>query len=172
MPTTEELAGWRACPGCGAELEHGEGSVSCPACGLCVYAGPAPTASAIVVDDRGRVLLSRRGGEPGEGLWDLPGGFIDEGEGPLDALRRELREEAGVEIEPGDFLVGLPDRYGDEGAWTINFYWTARIGSGEPQAADDVAEFRWFAPEELPPRAEFAFANTVEALEAWGAGRP
>jgi ADP-ribose pyrophosphatase YjhB (NUDIX family) len=167
MPTTEELTEWHSCPRCGSGLKHAEGSVACPECGLSVYAGPAPTASAVLVDDQGRVLLSRRAGEPGEGLWDLPGGFMDEGETPLETLRRELREEAGVEIEPGDFLAGLPDRYGEDGGWTINLYWTARIAAGEPKAADDVAEFRWFAADELPPRAEFAFANTIEALEAW-----
>jgi ADP-ribose pyrophosphatase YjhB (NUDIX family) len=167
MPTKEELAGWRSCPRCGEALEHGEGRASCPHCGVKVYAGPAPTASAVVVDDDGRVLLSRRAGDPGGGQWDLPGGFIDEGEGPLEALRRELDEEAGVELERLEYLVGLPDRYGDEGPWTLNFYWTACIASGEPEPADDVAEFRWFAPNDLPPAEEFAFRNTVEALDAW-----
>jgi ADP-ribose pyrophosphatase YjhB (NUDIX family) len=169
MPAASELESWRNCPRCGETLVHENGSVRCPACGLSVYANPAPTASAVIVDDGGRVLLSRRAGEPGEGLWDLPGGFIDEGEYPLDALRRELREEAGVEIQPGAFLAGVPDRYGDDGAWTLNLYWEARVASGEPRAADDVAEFRWFSREALPRREEFAFPNTVELLESWGA---
>ena len=94
MPTSEELAGWRACPRCETGLEHGEGAVSCPACGLVVYATPAPTASALVLDRDGRFLLARRAGDPGKGLRDSPGGFMDEGEGPLETLRRELHEEA------------------------------------------------------------------------------
>jgi ADP-ribose pyrophosphatase YjhB (NUDIX family) len=169
MPTAEDLSDWRTCPRCGAALEHDEGSVSCSACSLSVYASPAPTSSAVVLDDSGRVLLARRAGEPGEGLWDLPGGFIDEGEDPLTTLRRELLEEAGVEVEPEEFLGGLPDRYGPDGPWTMNLYWTARTVSGEPVAADDVAEFQWFGPNELPPREEFAFANTVEILDRWQA---
>jgi ADP-ribose pyrophosphatase YjhB (NUDIX family) len=169
MPTSEELAEWRRCPRCGAELERETGSLSCPACGLSVHAGPAPTASALVLDSHGRVLLARRVGDPGAGLWDLPGGFVEEGEGALDTLRRELREEAGVEIEPLELVGSLPDRYGEGGVWTVNFYWTARIASGgEPRAADDVAEFAWFASDELPPPREFAFRNTVEVLELWG----
>ncbi|MGH3092154.1 MAG: NUDIX domain-containing protein [Gaiellaceae bacterium] len=168
MPTAEELAGWRACPRCGAGLEHEDASVSCPSCGLSVYANPAPTASALLADGDGRVLLTRRAGEPGEGLWDLPGGFVDEGEDALETLRRELREELGVEIEPGPLVGSLPDRYGEGGPWTINFYWEARIVSGEPAPADDVADLGWFPRDALPPTEEFAFRNTVEILELWG----
>ena len=168
MPTTEELADWRVCPRCEASLERNEGSVFCPSCGLSVYANPAPTASALVLDDQGRVLLARRAGDPGEGLWDLPGGFMDQGEAPLETLRRELREEAGVDLEIGDYFDATPDRYGENGPWTMNLYWLARIPSGEPEPSDDVAEFAWFAPGALPRRDEFAFRNTVEILDRWG----
>jgi ADP-ribose pyrophosphatase YjhB (NUDIX family) len=131
-----------------------------------VYANPAPTASAVIVDDRGRVLLARRAAEPGKGRWDLLGGFIDEGEPPLDALRREIDEEIGTEVEVGDFVGGFHDVYGDDGPPTLNFYWTARL-RGEPRPSDELAELGWFEPDELPPRNEFAFANTLEALRAW-----
>ena len=53
-----------------------------------------------VVVDRGRVLLVRRGNEPLKGHWSLPGGAVDVGETLRDAIRREVREETGVEIEP------------------------------------------------------------------------
>lgn len=168
MPTREELAGWATCPRCGARLAHSDASVTCPECGLSVHASPAPTASALLVDPDGRVLLTRRAGDPGEGLWDLPGGFLEEGEDALGALARELREELGVEIQPGRLVGSLPDRYGEGGPWTINFYWEARVVSGEPSAADDVADARWVPREELPPRGEFAFENTVGILELWG----
>jgi ADP-ribose pyrophosphatase YjhB (NUDIX family) len=170
MATAEELAAWRLCPRCAAELEHAEVSVTCPGCGFSAYANPAPTASALLVDRSGRILLSRRADAPKAGLWDLPGGFFDEGESPGEALRRELREETGVEVEPGAFVGGFPDRYGADGPWTINFYWEARVADGqpEPQAADDVAELRWFPRDALPPRGEFAFPNTLAVLEAWG----
>ena len=167
MATSDQLREWRACPRCGTGLEHGEGTVSCPSCGLQEYANPAPTASALVRDGD-RLLLARRAGEPGKGLWDLVGGFMDEGEEPLETLRRELREETGCEVEVGEFLGGLPDRYGDDGIWTINFYWEATL-RGEPQPGDDVAELAWFPREELPPRDEFAFANTIVLLERAGA---
>jgi 8-oxo-dGTP diphosphatase len=142
--------------------------VSCPSCGLSVHANPAPTASAIVQDAEGRVLLARRTGDPGAGLWDLLGGFIEEGEEALAALRRELREETALEIEPLEFLGGYPDRYGDGGIFTLNLYWTARIAGGQLEIdEDELAEVAWFAPHELPAEDEFAFENTVRALSDW-----
>jgi ADP-ribose pyrophosphatase YjhB (NUDIX family) len=51
----------------------------------------------------------------------------------------------------------------------VNLYWAATPAGGEPRAADDVAELAWFPPDELPPRDEFAFPNTIEILERAGA---
>jgi 8-oxo-dGTP diphosphatase len=169
MPTAAQLAEWRACPRCLTSLEHAERSIRCPSCGLEVYANPAPTVSAVVRDDRGRILLARRAFDPGAGLWDLLGGFMDEGEEPLETLRRELLEETGLTVEPGEYLGGIPDTYGQDGNATINVYWEARLTAGDPRPADDVAELAWFPADALPPRSEFAFANTVELLDRIGA---
>lgn len=122
-----------------------------------------------MVDDRGRVLLARRGIEPEQGKWDLPGGFLDEGEAPLDALRRELGEETGLTVEPVAFFDVVVDRYGegDDAQHTLNLYWTCRVVAGEPEAADDVAELEWFARDELPPDEELAFRNNARVLSRW-----
>src|SRR6266403_3322626 len=56
------------------------------------------TAGAVVSDDAGRVLLLHHRFRPGSG-WGIPGGFVQRGEQPDEALRRELREEVGLEIE-------------------------------------------------------------------------
>jgi ADP-ribose pyrophosphatase YjhB (NUDIX family)/catechol 2,3-dioxygenase-like lactoylglutathione lyase family enzyme len=159
-----DLRGWRWCPRCGAGVEvSGEGA-RCDACGYRAYANPAPAACALVLDGAGNVLLGRRARDPERGRWDALGGFVHEDEQLLDALRRELAEETGCEVEPLDYVGGYPDRYGDAGGATLNLYWTARIVSGEPRPADDVAELRWFALEELPPAHELAFANVGLAL--------
>ena len=166
------LHGWKVCPRCASPLGGDEARVECPACGFVFWANPQPTAGALVVDDEGRLLLARRAGELWHGYWDIPGGFLEEGEDPLDALRRELREETGLDVEPERFVGAWVDRYGDgpNAPSTLNLYWTARVaGGGEPQAADDVSELRWFAPGELPTDDELAFENVAKVLAAWRA---
>ena len=165
MPTVSELDGWRYCPRCRSELDREDRKVECPQCGFVTYAASKPTASAACVDDSGRVLLSRRGVEPFKGLWDVPGGFLEECEHPLECLHRELREEAGVEIEPLELLGIWMDVYGEGGECTLNLYWAARIVEGDPQPADDVAELRWFEPDEIPFE-ELAFGDLGEVLSA------
>jgi ADP-ribose pyrophosphatase YjhB (NUDIX family) len=163
------LQGWKYCPRCRSGLEGDEKRVECPECGFVAYGGgPVPTATAVVVDDEGRVLLGRRAVEPDKGRWDLPGGFIEDGEHPLDAVRRELREETSLEIEPLEFIGIFMDKYGyDSGAEnTLNLYWTARIVSGTMTPDDDVAELRWFEPAEIPWD-ELAFECNAQVLSAW-----
>jgi ADP-ribose pyrophosphatase YjhB (NUDIX family) len=160
------FADWSFCPRCGARIGVAGGRASCNACGFVAYAKSAPTASALIVDDAGRVLLARRAIEPDKDKWDLPGGFLEEGEHPLDGLRRELHEETGLDIEPRRFLGIWMDVYGDTRESTLNLYWLARA-EGEPHAADDVAELRWFPPDALPPSGELAFRVNKLVLDAW-----
>jgi 8-oxo-dGTP diphosphatase len=147
--------------------------MSCASCESRYYAQPAPAVSAIVVDEGGRLLLARRAFEPDAGLWDTPGGFLEEGEDPLAALRRELREETGLEIEPRSFLGAYMDTYGEgpEAGSVLNLAWEASVVSGEMQAADDVSELRWFPPEELPAEDELAFHWLAPFLREWAQGR-
>lgn len=169
-----ELSRWRFCPVCSAEIRVEEGrGADCPECGFRAWASSKPTACAILVDEDGRVLLARRAGEPFQGYWDLPGGFLDEGEHPLDGIRRELREETGLVVEPEDFVGVWIDRYGDaeDAHATLNLYWTARVLGGEAEAADDVSEIAWFGPDELPPAGQLAF-HIAEVLATWRQQHP
>ena len=166
------LFGWTSCPRCATTLEEEEENLSCPACGSVYYAESSPAVSALVVDDEDRVLLARRAFEPDAGLWDGPGGFLAEGEHPLDGLRRELAEETGADAEPGEFLGIFIDTYGQgPGANAVlNLVWKARVSSTELVPADDVSELRWFPTDSLPPEDELAFRWIGPALRIWFPG--
>jgi len=167
------LHGWRTCPRCEGRLDNdGTRAICGGRCGSIYYANSAPCVSALIEDGSGRLLLARRAIEPYLGLWDAPGGFLEEGEHPIDGLRREVLEETGLEGRPERFVGAWMDLYGDapEAAATLNLYWTVRLADGEPVAADDVAELRWFDRDGLPAADELAFTTLVDVLAAWRAG--
>lgn len=156
------LDGWRVCPRCGHELERTDrGHLVCPGCGSTYWANSAPAVQGLLVRD-GRVLLGRRRIEPRRGHWDIPGGFLEEGEEPIGGLRREFLEETGIAIEPVEWLGAFVDRY--ERSYVIGLTWIVH-GEGDPVAADDIEALAWFAPSELP-RA-MAFPSQEVALGLW-----
>ena len=107
--------------------------------------------AAAVLLERGRVLLTqRKTGTHLAGSWEFPGGKVEPGEDPREALRRELREELGIEARVGEIVDVTFHRYEEaEKAVLLLFFEAAReAGSPEPQAVD-VAAFRWARGEEL-----------------------
>jgi ADP-ribose pyrophosphatase YjhB (NUDIX family) len=156
-----ELDGWRFCPRCGGALVAEDGSVRCDACGERYWANAIPGVQGLLERD-GRVLLARRAREPRRGYWDLPGGFLDEAEDPVDGLRREFLEETGLEIEPVRLLRIDIEPYDGRHVFSVTWIVT---GEGEPQPADDVSELAFFAPSELP--AELAFPGQNRILADW-----
>jgi ADP-ribose pyrophosphatase YjhB (NUDIX family) len=164
------LHGWTFCPRCATRLEREETHLHCPGCDSTYYANSAPCVSALIEDPEGRLLLARRAVEPFLGQWDCPGGFLEEGEHPFDGLRRELREETGLVAGAARFVGVWMDVYGDapEAVATLNLYWAVQVvGEGDPLAADDVAELRWFSADALPGPGELAFTTLGDALAAW-----
>lgn len=162
-------SGWRYCPRCASELRRERGRVECAGCGFVHYASSVPAVSAFVVDDAGRLLLARRAREPDAGKWDTPGGFLEEGEDPIAGLRREVLEETSLEVEVVDFLGAFTDTYGDgaDERVVLNLTWRARVVAGEPVAADDVSELRWFAPGRMPSGDQLAFRWLAPVLRDW-----
>ena len=108
---------------------------------------PAPIdcAGAVVRDEAGRLLIVRRGREPGAGLWSLPGGRIEPGETPQAAAAREVREETGLEVEVGAVLITA--LVGD-GAFRVQDFAAVVVG-GQLRAGDDADDARWADDEEL-----------------------
>jgi ADP-ribose pyrophosphatase YjhB (NUDIX family) len=154
------LDGWKLCPRCGGTLAAAEDHLVCPACGEQYWANAIPAVQGVLERD-GRVLLTRRANEPRRDWWDLPGGFLHETEQPLDGLRREFREETGIEIEPVELLRIDIEPYAERHVFSVTWIVT---GEGEPVAADDVAELRWFRPGELP---RMAFPGQDLVLADW-----
>lgn len=153
------------CPRCGTSLPEpaGDGGVTC-ACGRRWYWNPAPTAGCVIIRD-GKALITQRGSDPEKGRYDIPGGFIEIGETPVEAIKRELMEELNVEVEvtDDDYLQAVPHRYGDDGTWTLAIGFKARLVSGELKAADDVAAFRWVSNDELDDL-DFAWEHDRELV--------
>jgi 8-oxo-dGTP diphosphatase len=102
-----------------------------------------------VVVEGARVLLSqRKSGTHLAGAWEFPGGKVEPGEDPRDALARELGEELGIEVDVGDPVEITLHRYETKSVLLLFFAAKRRAGSPEPSAID-VAAVRWAGIDEL-----------------------
>lgn len=105
-----------------------------------------------MVIHRGCVLLVRRGHEPLKGRWTIPGGMVEVGEELRDAVQRELKEETGLDVEPG-CLIEVFDRIQRAGR-RVRYHFViadylCRLKSGKLRPASDVLDARWVDPREL-----------------------
>ena len=107
----------------------------------------------MIVSD-GRALLVRRDSEPLRGEWSVPGGMLELGETLHDGVRREVREETGLEVEPVRVLEVFDSIFTDPLGRTQYHYvlidYLCRALSGEARAGSDVSDVRWVAAEALP----------------------
>jgi 8-oxo-dGTP diphosphatase len=103
------------------------------------------------LDDPKRLLAARRAVPASlAGRWEFPGGKVDPGESPEEALHRELREELGIRVGLGAELVGP-----DDGAWILSTryvmrLWLVEVVSGTPEPLVEHDEVRWLAPGHWP----------------------
>jgi ADP-ribose pyrophosphatase YjhB (NUDIX family) len=176
---------WKYCPSCAAEGIRFDGvhRYSCPACGFVFYQNTAAATGCVIRSKRG-ILLLVRGKEPARGRLDLPGGFVDPGEGALEGLARELREEIGW--TPPDLpralrlFASFPNiyPYRDTVYHTCDLFFALdapdltekdlRLEAGE------IGGLRFLRPEEIKME-DLAFDSTRRALGAyldrWGVGQ-
>src|SRR4051812_21277495 len=156
-PAIEEA---RFCPRCGAgglNVDYPR-SIGCAVCGHQAFYNPKPVACAIPRDEQGRLVLLRRGFDPGKGLWTFPGGFVDLGESVEDAARREAREELDIDVELGD-LVGVYSRPEDRVVLVV----FAATATATPRTTEEATEVVAFPPDAVPWD-ELAFWSTEQAL--------
>ena len=115
-------------------------------------ARPIVGVGALIIDGN-RILLVERGREPLKGYWSLPGGAVETGERLEDALRREVREETGLEVEILH-LIKVFERImpGVDGTTEYHYVlidYICRAVGGKLQAADDASRAEWFAENEI-----------------------
>lgn len=112
---------------------------------------------AVIARPDGRILLIKRGNEPGRGLWSLPGGRIEPGESDVVALTREVQEETGLTVAVGSFAGRI-----QRGPYDIWDYF-ARVVSGDLAAGTDALDAQWTDPRELATT-----PGLVDVLTSWG----
>ena len=121
------------CPACGGPLEQidWEDGLTIPRCGECgfrMYRNSKPCAVGVITDrQQGKILLTRRGVSPYKGCWDMPGGFLRNGENPEKGMKREIGEELGVDCEIEELFDIVVDTYGSADVFTFNVCYIIRI---------------------------------------------
>jgi 8-oxo-dGTP diphosphatase len=100
-----------------------------------------------------KILLVERGKEPLKGYWSLPGGIVETGEKLEEAIRREVAEETGLDVDPyfmfEIFERIMPDAEGKPEYHYVLIDYLCRRLSGEPVAASDVSRVAWVSEGEL-----------------------
>jgi ADP-ribose pyrophosphatase YjhB (NUDIX family) len=136
----------------------------CGGCGEIFYQNPKIVVATLPLLE-GRLVLIRRGIEPGYGLWGYPGGFLELGETVEEGAVRETLEETGYQIALGA-AVGI---YSRPQAGVVVLAFEATVTGGAPRLSPETLEVAAFAPDELPWD-EMAFPTVRQALQDWLAG--
>lgn len=158
------------CPACGARLTRqarfGKVRPVCPACGHIVFFDPKVAVVAFLKQDN-RVLLVKRGVDPGKGYWAFPAGYVDAGEKPEDAVRREVLEETGLCVSEVHLLDVFARDTHDGGTADIIIAYAANGLSGDLHPDDDADAVAWFGKDHLP---DLVFTTTDKLVARWLAG--
>ncbi len=145
---------FRYCPRCGGDKLYAASAkkFECPDCGFEFFLNTAAAVGALITDEEGRLLVTVRKGEPAKGTWDLPGGFVDPGESVEEAVRREIKEELGLDIVSARYFCSFANRYEFGGViyWTVDLAYICEAGdASKAEARDDVEAVLFIPPAEL-----------------------
>jgi 8-oxo-dGTP diphosphatase len=122
-----------------------------------------------VILDGDRVLLIRRGHEPLQGQWSIPGGALEVGETLNEGVQREVLEETGLTVEPVA-MIEVFDRIARDEEDRVRFHYVlvdylCRVTGGELCCATDAVEARWAMLDELDEVAKFTVAVIEKAIK-------
>ena len=138
----------------------------CQNCGFTYYANPCSATAAFILNEKDEMLVVRRAKEPAKGTLDLPGGFVDMGETVEEGMRREIKEETGLDVEEIQYLFSSPNvyQYSGMGIHTLDMDFLVRIKGDCPvKAADDAAEALWIPLNKVKPE-EFGLTSIRNAV--------
>ena len=167
--TEHPLEVFRFCPKCGSQdFEiHNALSRHCAQCGFTFYQNPRASTAAFILNPKGELLVATRGKEPAKGTLDLPGGFVDMGETVEQGMRREIKEETGLDVKEIQYLFSSPNvyMYSGMGVHTLDMDFLVPVhgDSVAVKAADDAAEALWIPISEVNP-AEFGLTSIRNAV--------
>ncbi len=113
-----------------------------------------------ILEKENKILLVKRGIEPGYGLWSMPSGYINRFEKVEDAIERELLEECGI-IVKADWISGV---YSNTDSPIILLVWNLKFISGDIKPLDETLEVGFFEINNLP---ELAFDHDLEIISSW-----
>lgn len=141
---------FRYCPRCGSQQfePYGNKANKCKDCDFVFYFNAATAVAVIIRDEKGRVLLTRRAFNPGQGMLDLPGGFVDPLESAESAVDREIAEELNLQITSKKYLGSFPNTYlyGGVVYFTTDLVFECSVSSFDAiMAKDDVASCEFYS---------------------------
>ncbi|MEM7537903.1 MAG: NUDIX domain-containing protein [Chloroflexota bacterium] len=176
---------YQFCPFCGTQLIQewisGATRPHCPQCEFTQFYDPKVSVIGLITHND-KLLLTQRAVDPAKGQWALPGGYMDAGEMPKDALQRELLEEVGLHIQ----IVALhdiypmikPEAHGRSNPGIVIVYHAipqqvtpdGKVAYDDTtipplKALDDVCDARWFVRTDIPDN--LAFESTKALLSLW-----
>jgi NAD+ diphosphatase len=122
---------FRYCPNCKNELIHKGNNIHCNKCEFDYYLNPSPGVAMVLLNNKNQLYLGKRTREPGKGLWDMPGGFIDFYETAEQALRREMKEELNLELKDMKYIGSEFNDYkhNEVQYYPIDFFFLCRLDS-------------------------------------------